>query len=114
MRKREDKSVYTPEMSTNIELMTNLVEQAMQIMKKQMELITGINDDEYIRSENLENEINNFRNQLKLQNVNDVKEKKYDYQASVTYMDIICEYEKTADYIINAVQALNEMEHLPR
>ena len=111
MRKRDDKSDYTSEMDANVELMMNLVEQSIQMMQKQLKSINGINDDDYNRSENIENEINNFRNQLKLQNISDVKEQKYDYQASVTYMDIIGECEKTGDYIINVVQALNEMEH---
>ena len=110
-RKRDDKSVYTPEMDANIELMMNLVGEAMQMMKKQLELTSGSNNDDYNRSENIEHEINNFRNQLKLQNTNDVKEQKYDYQASVTYMDIVGECERTGDYIINVVEALNEMEH---
>ena len=110
MRKCDDKSNYTSEMNTNIELMMNLVEQSMQMMQKQLKSINGINNDDYNRSENIENEINNFRNQLKLQNISDVKEQKYDYQASVTYMDIIGECEKTGDYIINVVEALNEME----
>ena len=110
-RKREDKSDYTPEMNSNIELMLNLVEQSMQLMRKQLNSTNGINKDDYNRSENIENEINNFRNQLKLQNISDVKEQKYDYQASVTYMDIIGECERTGDYIINVVEALDEMEH---
>jgi len=112
MRRRDDKSDYTSEMNENIELMMNLVEQAIQMMKKQLESISGINDDDYNRSENIENEINNFRNKLKLQNISDVKEQKYDYQASVTYMDIIGECEKTGDYIINVVEALKEMGHI--
>jgi len=110
-RKRDDKSVYTPEMDANIELMMNLVDEAMKMMRKQLELTNGSNNDDYNRSENIEHEINNFRNQLKLQNTNDVKEQKYDYQSSVTYMDIVGECERTGDYIINVVEALNEMEH---
>jgi Na/Pi-cotransporter len=110
MRKHDDKSVYTPDMDANVELMMNLVEQSMEMMKKQLKSNAGVNDEDYNRSENMENEINNFRNELKLKNVDDVKEQKYSYQASVTYMDIICECEKTGDYIINVVEALNEME----
>jgi Na/Pi-cotransporter len=111
MRKRNDKSDYTPEMNANIELMMNLVEQSMQIMQKHLNSTNGINDEDYNHSENIESEINNSRNKLKLQNISDVKEQKYDYQASVTYMDIIGECEKTGDYVINVVQTLNEMEH---
>lgn len=107
MRKRDDKSVYNEEMNANIDLMMNLVEGAIHQMNDSLEN-NHISTDELNRSVNIENEINNFRNQLKLQNVVDVKGKKYGYQASVTYMDIIVECEKMGDYIINVVEALNE------
>ncbi|HRZ97246.1 MAG TPA: PhoU domain-containing protein, partial [Paludibacter sp.] len=107
MRKREDKFVYDKDMDDNIDLMMNLVEGAIHQMK------TGMNNDnvsneELNQSINLEQEINNFRNQLKFQNINDVNAHKYEYQASITYMDIIVECEKMGDYIINVVEALNE------
>ena len=107
LRKRENKANYTKEMNANIELMLNLVEGALHQMIDAMEN-NDVSSVELNRSENIENEINNFRNQLKLQNILDVKAKLYDYQDSITYMDIIVECEKTGDYIINIVQALNE------
>jgi phosphate:Na+ symporter len=107
LRKRGDKSVYNNEMNANIDLMMNLVEGAIQQMLDAMD-IDYISSDELNRAINIENEINNFRNQLKLQNVVDVNAKKYDYQASVTYMDVIVECEKMGDYIINIVEALSE------
>ena len=107
MRKREDKSVYNSDMNANIDLMMNLVEGAIHQMNESLEN-NHISNEEVNRSVNIENEINNFRNQLKLQNVEDVKGKKYSYQASVTYMDIIVECEKMGDYIINVVEALDE------
>jgi phosphate:Na+ symporter len=87
--------------------MMNLVEGAIQQMIDSLK-DNVISADELNRANNIENEINNFRNQLKLQNVVDVKSKKYDYQASVTYMDIIVECEKMGDYIINIVETLND------
>ena len=54
---------------------------------------------------NIENEINNLRNQLKTQNITNVKEMKYEYQEGVYYMDIIAECEKLADYVLNIDQA---------
>ena len=54
---------------------------------------------------NIENEINNYRNQLKNQNVLDVNNKEYDYQMGVHYMDIIGECEKLGDYVVNVVEA---------
>ncbi|NDP20189.1 MAG: Na/Pi cotransporter family protein [Paludibacter sp.] len=107
LRKRDDKSVYTKDMDSNIDLMMNLIEGAIHQMTESMEN-NHISTDEFNISVNIEYEINNFRNQLKLQNIRDVEERKYDYQASVTYMDIIVECEKTGDYIINVMEALNE------
>ena len=54
---------------------------------------------------NLENEINNFRDQLKNQNITDINNRYYDYQTSVYYMDIINECEKLGDYVVNVVEA---------
>lgn len=107
MRKVDNKSEYTKGMQDNIELMMNLVEKALNQMNEALEN-DNVSDEELNRSKNTENEINNFRNQIRSQNISDVNDKKYEYQASVTYMDIITEFEKMGDYIINIVEALNE------
>ena len=57
------------------------------------------------RAEKIENEINNYRAQLKNQNVVDVNNKEYDYQMGVHYMDLIGECEKLGDYVVNVVEA---------
>lgn len=56
------------------------------------------------KSFNIENERNNYRNQLKDQNVLDVNNKEYNYQTGVHYMDIISECEKLGDYVVNVVE----------
>ena len=61
------------------------------------------------RSFNTENEINNYRNQLKAQNVIDVNNKEYSYQMGVHYMDIIAECEKLGDYVVNVVEAHSDV-----
>ncbi len=57
------------------------------------------------RSFNIENEINNYRNQLKSQNINDINDHKYTYSIGTLYMDVICECEKLGDYVVNVVEA---------
>jgi phosphate:Na+ symporter len=57
------------------------------------------------RTINTENEINNYRNQLKSQNIADVNNHKYTYAVGTVYMDIINECEKLADYVVNVVEA---------
>jgi len=107
VRKRENKSVYTPELDANIRNMMDIVDKAIQQMVDAIEN-DHVSDEELNRSNNTENEINNLRNQLKSKNIADVNAKKYEYQDSVTYMDIIVECEKMGDYIINVIEALSE------
>ena len=57
------------------------------------------------RSFNIENEMNNYRNQLSTQNIQDVNEHKYTYAIGTMYMDIIQECEKLGDYVVNVVEA---------
>ena len=62
------------------------------------------------KSFNIENERNNYRNQLKDQNVLDVNNKEYNYQMGVHYMDIISECEKLGDYVVNVVEARTDIK----
>ena len=57
------------------------------------------------RTFNIENEINNYRNQLKFQNINDVNNHEYTYAVGTIYMDIVNECEKLGDYVVNVVEA---------
>ena len=75
----------------------------IEILKK-----TELVRDDVNPSYNIENEINNYRNQLKNHNVEDINNKKYQYQDGVYYMDIIGEAEKLGDYVLNVVQAVIE------
>ena len=69
-------------------------------------LMTGRKEDYDINlTFNLENEINNFRNQLKAQNISDVNNHEYTYAEGTTYIDLVNECEKLADYVVNVVEA---------
>jgi phosphate:Na+ symporter len=57
------------------------------------------------RSFNIEHEINNYRNQLKSQNITDVNNHEYTYAVGTIYMDLINECEKLADYVVNVIEA---------
>ena len=57
------------------------------------------------RSFNIEHEINNYRNQLKTQNITDVNNHEYTYAVGTIYMDLINECEKLGDYVVNVVEA---------
>ena len=57
------------------------------------------------RTFNIENEINNYRNQLKTQNIIDINKHEYTYAVGTIYMDLIAECEKLGDYVVNVVEA---------
>ena len=57
------------------------------------------------RSFNIENEINNYRKQLKSQNINYINNHEYTYAVGTIYMDLINECEKLGDYVVNVVEA---------
>ncbi|MBP5799388.1 MAG: Na/Pi cotransporter family protein [Prevotella sp.] len=57
------------------------------------------------RTFNIENEINNYRSQLKAQNIIDVNNHEYTYAEGTIYIDLINECEKLGDYVVNVVEA---------
>ena len=102
-RKRSGGNDFTEKQYEHIHQMMQLTSDALT------QMIAIVEDDNHVvdvnKTFNLENEINNYRAQLKNQNVVDVNNKEYDYQMGVHYMDIIGECEKLADYVVNVVEA---------
>ena len=68
--------------------------------------IEEVHEPELIKNFNKEREINNYRNLLRVENIENVNQKKYDYQSGIFYMDIICEAEKLGDYVINVIEGV--------
>lgn len=106
-RRNEGKSIFTDKQNHNVDYMFNLVSKALARMNLVLHKPVVVHDD-INPSYNLENEINNFRNQAKNHNIEDINNKIYQYQDGVYYMDIIAESEKLGDYILNVVQAIIE------
>ena len=94
---------FTPEQIQHMQTMMQLVDGALVEMLKRIDqpmTKAGIKT-----SLNIEHEINNYRTQLKNQNLHDVNAGLYDYQLGVFYVDFISECEKLGDYVMNVVQA---------
>ena len=83
--------------------MMELIDNALTQMN--ITLVGHKGDNDANLSFNIENEINNYRNQLKSQNINDVNNHLYTYAIGTMYMDIIQECEKLGDYVVNVVEA---------
>ena len=108
--KHENNVQYTEYQEKNVEMMMYLVSGAEAKMVDALEHV-NITEDEFHEMTNMENEINNFRDELKMQNMQHITEKEYDYSTGVNYMDIILELEKMGDYIINVEEAVYEHKH---
>ena len=108
--KHDDQIRFTVTQEKNVEQMIYLVTTAQAKMVDALERV-NITQDEFYEMTNMENEINNFRDELKNQNMQSITEHEYDYSVGVTYMDIILELEKLGDYIINVEEALYEHKH---
>ena len=108
-RKRQGHIDFTENQYNHIHSMMKLVDDALNqmilIVEKPERYMADVN-----KSYNMESEINNYRNQLKNQNILDINNKEYDYQTGVYYMDIIAECEKLGDYVVNVVEAGMEMK----
>lgn len=102
-RKERGKEDFTERQYEHLHQMFELTDDSLTQMNV---LLSGRKDKlDANRSFNIENEINNYRNQLKSQNINDVNSHEYTYAIGTMYMDIICECEKLGDYVINVVEA---------
>ncbi len=102
-RKINSKEDFTERQYEHIHQMFELTDDAlsqMNIMLNDRKENLDVN-----RSFNIENEINNYRNQLKSENINDVNNHLYTYAIGTMYMDIIAECEKLGDYVVNVVEA---------
>ena len=108
-RKRQTNQDFTEKQYEHVHFMMKLTDDALAqmivVVEKPEHQSIDIN-----KSFNIENEINNYRNQLKNQNILDVNNKEYDYQMGVYYMDIIAECEKLGDYVVNVVEASSDVK----
>ena len=108
-RKRQTNQDFTEKQYEHIHFMMKLTDDALAqmivVVEKPEHQSIDIN-----KSFNIENEINNYRNQLKNQNILDVNNKEYDYQMGVYYMDIIAECEQLGDYVVNVVEASSDVK----
>ena len=102
-RRIKGKEDFIPAQYEHMHQMMELTDNALTQMN--VALVGHKGETDVNRSFNIENEINNYRNQLKSQNINDVNNHLYTYAIGTMYMDIIQECEKLGDYVVNVVEA---------
>ena len=94
---------FTDRQYEHIHQMMGLTDQSLTEMNR---LMGGRKEGYDVnRTFNIESEINNYRNQLKSQNIVDINNHEYTYAVGTIYMDLINECEKLGDYVVNVVEA---------
>ena len=106
-RMKERKVKFSPEIIKKLELMFNLVDEALEIM------IDNLNEESeninFSKAQEIETEINSYRNQLKVEHLDNLKNEIYKYDTGIIFNDLFSECEKLADYVINVSEALYEV-----
>ncbi|MBQ5507840.1 MAG: Na/Pi cotransporter family protein [Prevotella sp.] len=97
------KDHFTETQYAHLHQMMQLTENALE----EMNVLMGGRKESYDKNRifNIENEINNYRNQLKSQNISDVNNHVYTYAVGTIYMDLVNECERLGDYVVNVVEA---------
>ena len=103
-RKEEEKIWFTPEQRNNVIKILSKVDEAFEIMLKNLESDYGTELME--SSVEKEKEINELRNELRIAHLKDMQNKNYSFKGGMVYNDIFSSCEKIGDHIINVSEAV--------
>lgn len=109
-RKRDQKIWFNQEIRDNINKMFDLLDEALTIMKDNLETSQMRASINLGPAYDVENRINELRAILREEHIRNIETNKYKYLAGVIYSDLFNEAEKLGDYIINVSEALAEIE----
>jgi phosphate:Na+ symporter len=100
---RNSREDFTSTQYTHLHDMLHLVNEALTQM---MVVVNGRRDDLTIdASQDIENDINTLRDQLRAESLKDVDAQHYSYALGTLYTDIISDCERLGDYVMNVVEA---------
>jgi phosphate:Na+ symporter len=100
-RQRSKKVVFPEPIKNNISLMFNMVNDALDTM---VTMMTHSEELPLSLSQNIEEEINNFRDILKNEHISNLTKGIYQYDEGIIYNDIISQCERIGDFTINVVE----------
>jgi len=105
-RKRSKKIDFPEPVNNNIQLMLNMVQESLDIM---VTMLTHEEELPLSMSQNTEKEINNFRDILKNEHLDNLEKGIYNYDAGILYNDIISQSERIGDFAINIVESYKSL-----
>ena len=102
-RKQESGKRLTTHLQQQLDDMMTLCDYALTQMNI---IMKGHRNEHDIRDTyRIENDINQMRDRLKVDNIRAVNDHEYDYALGTIFADLISECEKLGDYVVNVVQA---------
>ena len=103
-RKSENKIYFTPEQRSNLKKMFELVEKAILQMESNLKL--GQSSQGIARSQEIEKSINNLRDELSKEYLDDVTKRTFNVESGIIYNDLFSSMEKIGDLIYNVSEKL--------
>lgn len=107
--KSDQRLRFTDQMNTDVRKMHTLTDSALLHMMKGLEEEATTEDERdriYNVANNIEGEINNYRNKLRTKMLDMTSGNQTEYQQSSTFLTLINEYEKCGDHIMNVIENL--------
>lgn len=108
-RRNIHNKVFDPIMIKKLNYMTELLDTGFDAMLTNLSLgYSKIYD--ISNAQNVEQDINEYRNNLKEEHLLNLENNSYSYLTGVYYMDLISEYEHVGDFMINISEAIIEIK----
>lgn len=106
-QKSEHRVKFNAEMNQNVAKMISLTDTSMQHMIKVLSM-NSVPDNALNKAFNNEDEINNFRNQMRNAMLDHIDRREVEYLQNTYFMQLINECEKIGDFIINVISAASD------
>ena len=107
-RKNIHKKMFDQDSIKKLNSMADLVEETYDVMITNLEKAFNGSLTEISNAYAAEDRINNLRNNLRDEEIESIENERKNYQTSVYYMDIVSEFEKMGDFMINISQSLQK------
>ena len=106
--KKKQNISFTDEMTENLKTMFAFVREAVEVMNSNLsESYINVNGS---KAKELENKINNYRDQLRSEHTEAIKNNNYSYQTGICYSNLYAQCEKLADFAINVTEAMLKVQ----
>ena len=106
--KRKQNISYSQEMNEKLQKMFSMVKDS--VLEMNNNLSANYHNVSIDRAKELENRINEYRDQLRTEHTEAVKQNQYPYQTGISYSTLYAQCEKLADFAINVTEAIDKIK----